>query len=326
MATNKKFRIQNGANIQGELSFGNVTVIDSDGKVLVSAIEGSVGSIVDQSFVESLNITSADAIKSQKVDQISDFSTTDLSEGSNQYFTPTRARAAVQGGVGVSYDEGFGQFSIDLKTDPESGLSVSGDTISLDHSAVIGDLSAFVGDDVALSTTASTVTGAVNELVNEIALKEAASQNRDQVIEATATDLQNQINGILSNTSTSALDSLTEIVNAFQNADNDLMNTLMTIQTEVSSHDSRIGDLENWTTDDITEGLNNKYYTDARVFNYLSGGVCIKVDPDGTVSVDEADARANLVVAAADQSSNLGGQPPSHYRIDVYDINGSVVN
>ena len=45
MSTNKKFRIQNGADIVGELSINDVTVIGADGKVVAGAIQDAVASL-----------------------------------------------------------------------------------------------------------------------------------------------------------------------------------------------------------------------------------------------------------------------------------------
>ena len=46
MSTNKKFRIQNGADIHGGgLSIDDVTVIGADGKVVAGAIQDAVASL-----------------------------------------------------------------------------------------------------------------------------------------------------------------------------------------------------------------------------------------------------------------------------------------
>jgi hypothetical protein len=52
---------------------------------------------------------------------------------------------------------------------------------------------------------------------------------------AADTNLQNQINNILSNTDPAALDSLSEIVTAFQNADSNLNNTITSLGTSAST-------------------------------------------------------------------------------------------
>lgn len=138
MATNKKFRIQNGANIEGELSFSNTTVIDADGLVAAASVQPAVESIVNTTYVNALNVTAFDALTAQSVTDISSFTTTDISEGANLYFTAQRARDAIQAGVGVSYDAATGEVSASL-TGGE-GITVSGDEISFDGSSISQDI------------------------------------------------------------------------------------------------------------------------------------------------------------------------------------------
>ena len=42
---NKKFRIQNGVNITGELSIDDITIIDANGNVSADAIASAVASL-----------------------------------------------------------------------------------------------------------------------------------------------------------------------------------------------------------------------------------------------------------------------------------------
>ena len=136
--TNKKFRIQNGANIEGELSFSNVTVVDSNGLVAAASVQPAVESIVDTTFVNALNVTAFDALTAQSVTDISSFTTTDITEGASLYFTAQRARDAMQAGTGVSYDAATGEMSVSL-TGGE-GITVSGDEISFDGSSIAQDI------------------------------------------------------------------------------------------------------------------------------------------------------------------------------------------
>jgi hypothetical protein len=142
--------------------------------------------------------------------------------------------------------------------------------------------------------------------------------------------LQSQINSIVSNTDSAALDSLTEIVAAFQSADGSLSQLITNNQTDITSHNTRIGVIEAWTTDNLPEGSVNKYFNDSDVKACLSGGLCIDYDAStGVIAIDEAEAATSLKTAesfASDDASKLEGQAGSYYRIDVYDINGSVVN
>jgi len=138
MATNKKFRIQNGANIEGELSFNNTTVIDSNGNVVAGSVQNAVDSLVTTGYVNALNVTAFDALSAQTVVDISSFSTSDISEGSNLYFTAQRARDALQAGTGMDYDAATGSFSTNLVGG--EGISVAGDTVSFDGSAISQDI------------------------------------------------------------------------------------------------------------------------------------------------------------------------------------------
>jgi hypothetical protein len=142
--------------------------------------------------------------------------------------------------------------------------------------------------------------------------------------------LQSQINSIVSNTDSAALDSLTEIVAAFQSADGSLSQLITNNQTDITSHNTRIGVIEAWTTDNLPEGTVNRYFDESDVKACLSGGLCIDYnETTGVIAIDEVEAASTLKTAesfASDDASKLEGQTGSYYRIDVYDINGAVVN
>jgi hypothetical protein len=138
MASNKKFRIQNGVDIKGEMSFNNVTIVNDQGVVVESAVSPAITSVVSTEFVNALNVSALEAVTAQSVTDISSFSTTDVTEGANEYFTQARARASFTAGDGVSYDALTGEFSADLVGG--DGISVSGNTISIDGSAISQDL------------------------------------------------------------------------------------------------------------------------------------------------------------------------------------------
>lgn len=138
MASNKKFRIQNGVDIKGEMSFNNVTIVNDQGVVVESAVSPAITSVVSTEFVNALNVSALDAVTAQSVTDISSFSTTDVTEGANEYFTQARARASFTAGEGVSYDALTGEFSADLVSG--NGIAITGNTISLDGSAITQDL------------------------------------------------------------------------------------------------------------------------------------------------------------------------------------------
>jgi len=56
----------------------------------------------------------------------------------------------------------------------------------------------------------------------------------------------------------------------------------------------------------------------------LSGGLCITYSAaTGEIKVDTAETASSLLVA---DSNKLGTELPAYYRIDIYDVNGTIVN
>lgn len=91
-----------------------------------SAVSAAVNS--DITYNSSTGVFSVTTYKSSDFD--TDFggkSTSDLSEGSNLYYTDARARTAVSGGDGLSYNSSTGEFSADL-----------GDGLLIDLNGAIG--------------------------------------------------------------------------------------------------------------------------------------------------------------------------------------------
>ena len=87
-------------------------------------------------------------------------------------------------------------------------------------------------------------------------------------------------------------------------------------------HEARIGTLEQ-----------EPRYSDSDAKAALSGGLCITYTPDtGEIKIDEVETATSLHVASSNTSSisddadNLGGKEPSHYRINVYRVDGQLVN
>jgi hypothetical protein len=168
-----------------------------------------------------------------------------------------------------------------------------------------------------------------SDIDDEIAARIAAVDAEAQQRNAADSSLQTQINSIVSNTDPAALDSLTEIVAAFQSADGSITGV-------VNSNTSRIANLETnqaivlaWNTDNVSEGSTNLYFTDAR------GKACVGADngscldynqASGKFSLDLTETAGALVPDNSTNADKLDGQHGSHYRIDVYDVNGTVVN
>lgn len=92
-------------------------------------------------------------------DYVDGLTTTDIEEGTNEYFTTTRARSAVSGGDGVSYDSATGIIAANLG----NGLQISGGQIVIDDNVVAtdSDVSTAVSNHSALTTGVHGVTGDV---------------------------------------------------------------------------------------------------------------------------------------------------------------------
>lgn len=151
-----------------------------------------------------------------------------------------------------------------------------------------------------------------------------AEETRATGVEA---GLQTQITNVLSNTDATALNSLAEIVTSFQNADSTLTGAVAGHGTRLTSLESGVSAIESWSTDNVSEGSTNKYFTPERSKQALTGGLCITYNSTtGEIKIDEAETASSLLVAEANTAATLDNQPPSHYRIDVYDVNGTIVN
>ena len=83
------------------------------------------------------------------------------------------------------------------------------------------------------------------------------------------------------------------------------------------------------STSDLAEG-SNQYFTEERAKACLTGGLCITYSSvTGEIKVDEAEAESSLRVAesaASDDADKLDGQEGTYYRINVYNVAGTLVN
>jgi hypothetical protein len=106
------------SSINFDSSNGNFTINTADGQTFLDTItlDPYTTSDLSEGSNQYYTNTRADARIALQVGanlDLSQKSTSDLSEGSNQYYTDARARAAVSGNKGLSYDTGSGEFNID---------------------------------------------------------------------------------------------------------------------------------------------------------------------------------------------------------------------
>jgi hypothetical protein len=141
--------------------------------------------------------------------------------------------------------------------------------------------------------------------------------------------LQSQIDFIEENTDQASLDSLTEIVSAFQSADSSTLGVVNSNTSRISALESGVVAIEAWDTDNVSEGQVNLYFTESRAKACVGAdnGSCIDYNQaSGKFSLDLSETAGALVPDNSTNSDKLDGQHGSHYRIDVYDVNGTVVN
>ena len=225
-----------------------------------------------------------------------------------------------------------------LSSGTSSDVSDLQGQIDAEESARIAADSVLQGNiDAEASTRASADATLTSDLADEVARATAAEGviAADLATEVTArtngdASLQSQINSIVSNTDPAALDSLTEIVAAFQAADGSITGVVNSNTSRITSLEGGVSAIEAWSTDNVSEGSTNLYFTDARAKACLTGGLCITYNSStGEIKVDETEAESSLRVAesvASDDADKLDGQEGTYYRINVYNVAGSLVN
>ena len=204
----------------------------------------------------------------------------------------------------LSAEETAGKSSLQFQLTQEELARIAGDS----------DLTDSLAAEVARATAAES--GLSSDIVAETSARVSADAS-----------LQSQIDFIVSNTDSASLDSLTEIVAEFQSVDGTLTGLISSNGSRITSLESNVGTINSWTTDNLSEGSINKYWTEQRTKDCLSGGLCIDYNSTtGEIAIDEVEAAATLTVAESHDANALGGQAPSHYRINVYDAAGNLVN
>ena len=162
--------------------------------------------------------------------------------------------------------------------------------------------------------------------------------------------LQAQIDDLLGS-SPENLDTLQEIVSLYQSEDGDLSSLVSTNSSaiaafqasvdtkadasDVSALTTSVSNIEDLVFDSdgnlptllfatsVVSGINQ---LDTKMSS-LSGGSHITYDAStGVISVDAAETATDLHVASAGDTTTLGGQGGDHYRIDIRDVDGTLVN
>ena len=246
-------------NLGGSITLNNTVTQYTD--ALARASISVSGSLSYNSSTGVISYTTPTTIAS-----LSNHTTTNLVEGTNLYFTDARAVAANKTIIDNVIADTASNLAAEVNraTLAETILQTNIDT----------EISFRIAADLTLTTNLNNESDraitAENNLANDLTAEETARTTAD-------TNLQNQIDFIVGNTNPAALDSLTEIVTAFQNADNTVNGAIVSLGSVLQSN------IDNLTTDDINEGQINRYYSQGRVTEVIANtSINSLVDVDTT--------------------------------------------
>ena len=201
-------------------------------------------------------------------DLIGSFDTDDLAEGANQYFTDARAQAAVAADIAAAV--------------------AAEETRALAAELVLtNDLAA----EVTRATTAEQTNATAIAAEETRAL--AAEGALDTAYKAADTNLQGQIDNIVSNTDPAALDSLTEIVTAFQAADSVFTAGIQTNATAIANEVTRATAAETTNATAIATETTDRQAADAVLTTAVQTEEAARISADNAldarVTVNEGD-------------------------------------
>jgi len=261
---------------------------------------------------------------------------------------------AIQGGSGIDYDPTNGTISVDntiaTKNYAETYAEMyadSQDAVTLqsaqsyadsNDALTLGSANAYADtQDAIILTTANQHA----ELYADSAVLGGivtANAYTDSSIATVTVDLQNYADSAVNIAITNLIDGAPEV-----------LDTLNEIAEAIGDDSDFIGTVQNWinqkldataTTDDVAEGTQNLYFTETRVRQSLSVSNGLTFDPvTGEFGIDSSDdVTFNSVTATsfigdlqgnadtATDADQLDGQHGTYYRINVYDVNGTLVN
>ena len=123
-------------NIQGLLLRSNVTQGASNAAIRINPLENAGNIDIREPVASNSNITTSEWFVGNvdgQVNDISNFTTTDLTEGTNLYYTDARARAAISSSdTNIEYDNGTGVFTMpNALVDVNSVASESGSALTV---------------------------------------------------------------------------------------------------------------------------------------------------------------------------------------------------
>ena len=200
----------------------------TEDKLDAASVSGQTGaSSVDSLDTILLHVAASSSLKKVTAsDLIGSYSTDDLTEGSNLYFTDARAKTAVASDIAAA---------VLVETNRATAAEQANTT------AITNEATTARAAEQANATAIS----------NEESRALAAESALDTAYKAADTALQTQITNIISNTDPAALDSLSEIVTAFQSADSVFTAGIAANATAISNEVTRATAAETQNANDI---------------------------------------------------------------------------
>jgi predicted nucleic acid-binding Zn-ribbon protein len=268
-------------------ALANQAVIET--KLDVTAISGqvaasSVGSLANDTFL--MHSAENNALRKLSVQNlVNSLSTDNLTEGSNLYFTNARAQAAVAQDIA---DAVSAEAAIARAAEQANASAISA--------------------EVTRATAAEEANAAAIAAEETRAL--AAESAIDTAYKAADATLQSQINNIISNVDPAALDSLSEIVTAFQTADSAMTAAIQANAASISAEITRAQGAESTLQSNIDTvqaeldatqagaglGADGSYTADGAA-NYISGATSLS---NADVLLDSAIKAVDTAYKAAD--------------------------
>jgi hypothetical protein len=253
-----------------QLALGEIGINTNDGLIYIKKDDGTA-SVVQIGGITSVN-TKTGAVT---------LTTTDIAEGTAQYFTNARARSAVNGGTGITYSSTTGAIAVDTTT-IATRIYVDDAVTALVASApatlnTLNELAAALNSDADFSTTVANSIGTKLAKASNLSDLVSASAARTNLGLATvaATGAYADLSGTPTNADyrgavsfvagSGAYNSTTGVftipTNTSQLTNGAGFATTSYVDTAVAGKDN---------TDEITEGTTNLFFTNARARGAVS--------------------------------------------------------
>ena len=317
-------RARAAISVSGDLGYNATTGVLSFTERTDAEVRGLISVSGDLSYNNGTGVLSVTTYKSSNFD--TDFgnkSTDNLGEGStNLYFTTARAQAAVSGNITSAVSAATTSLQSYADQAEADAISTAAADATSKADAALVDAKAYTDGRETAITTAYTGSIATSKAASDayadaaeadaktyadgiVATEATARADADAALDVrvTATEddiatLQTSVANVISNTDAAALDSLTEIVAAFQSADGNLNSAITTLASDATSARSTLEtSLQAYADQAELDAIASaKTYTDGRetaiTTAYTSAIATSKTASDAYADQAEADAKA----------------------------------